>query len=74
MCDVVLMVDAPRETRLARARSRGWTEAEFAQREAAQWPVDEKRRAADVVIQNDGTEKELRDAVRAFWEGYVSSS
>ena len=29
LCDVVLFVDASRETRLARARGRGWTEAQF---------------------------------------------
>jgi dephospho-CoA kinase len=71
MCDVVLMVDAPRETRLARARARGWTEAEFNQREASQWSVDKKRRAADVTINNDGSEAELRLAVTAVWDRYI---
>ena len=68
LCDFVLMVDVPRETRLTRATISGWTDAEFARREAAQWPVDEKRRLADAVIANDGTEAELRDAVRDFWQ------
>jgi dephospho-CoA kinase len=67
LCDVVLMVDVPRQTRLTRAHSRGWSEAEFARREAAQWPAEEKRRHANVVISNDGTEAELRAAVRDFW-------
>jgi dephospho-CoA kinase len=67
MCDVILMVDAARETRLDRAKSRGWTAAEFHQREAAQWPVDEKSRLADFVLPNDGTEEELRSAVADFW-------
>ncbi|MEX2309400.1 MAG: dephospho-CoA kinase [Pirellulales bacterium] len=74
MCDIVLMIDAPREARLEWARQRGWTDAEFAGREAAQWPVEEKRRAADVVIANDGTIDKLRDAVRRFWEQNVSPS
>jgi dephospho-CoA kinase len=68
LCDFVLMIDVPRELRLERARARGWTEAEFARREAAQWPADEKRRLADAVISNDGTEAELRDAVYRFWQ------
>jgi dephospho-CoA kinase len=67
MCDVVLMVDATRETRLARARARGWTEDEFDLREASQWSTEEKRRAADVVVNNDGSEAELREAVSKFW-------
>ena len=44
LCDFVLFVDVPHETRLARARSRGWSDAKFARREAAQWPAAEKRR------------------------------
>ncbi|MCI0333331.1 MAG: dephospho-CoA kinase [Planctomycetes bacterium] len=73
MCDVVLMVDASRKTRLARACARGWTESHFDQREAAQWPVVKKRGVADVVINNEGTEDELRDAVRQFWDRHVAS-
>lgn len=72
MCDIVLMVDASRETRLARARNRGWSEADFDEREAAQWPIAKKRDAADVVITNNGTEQRLRDAVRQFWDRHIS--
>jgi dephospho-CoA kinase len=71
MCDLVLMVDASRETRLARARTRGWSESQFDQREAAQLPVDEKRRAAHVIINNDGSEQALHDKVRDFWQCHV---
>jgi len=72
MCDVVLFVDTPRDVRLERARQRGWSEADFAWREAAQWPVEEKRRHADAVISNAGTEAELRAAVDKFWKQYVA--
>jgi dephospho-CoA kinase len=74
ICDIVLMVDAARETRLARARNRGWSETQFDEREAAQWPVERKREAADVVVNNDGTEEELSGAVRGFWEQHVAMS
>lgn len=70
--DVLVMVDAPHDVRLKRARQRGWNEQQFAAREAAQWPVEVKRRRADVVIENDGTEADLRQAVQAFWEEYVA--
>jgi dephospho-CoA kinase len=73
ICDIVLMVDSPRELRLERARRRGWTEEEFERRERAQCPVDEKRRAADVVIQNDGSEDQLRRAVVDFWQKHVAA-
>jgi dephospho-CoA kinase len=74
MCDIVLMVDASRETRLSRARRRGWTEAQFDGREAAQWPIVKKRSAAHVVINNEGTEDELRTAVRQFWFQHIETT
>jgi dephospho-CoA kinase len=74
MCDVILMVDASRETRLGRALNRGWSEAEFNEREAAQWPIVKKRAVADVVINNDGTEAELRREVQRFWKDYIEAN
>jgi dephospho-CoA kinase len=67
MCDLVIMVDAPRDVRLSRAKNRGWAEAEFDRREAAQWPVEEKRRRSDVVLENVGSPEELRRYVREIW-------
>jgi dephospho-CoA kinase len=71
MCDVVLSVDTPREIRLLRAKKRGWSEAEFDRREAAQWSTEEKQRHASVVIQNSQSADELRAAVRRIWSQHV---
>jgi dephospho-CoA kinase len=71
-CDLVVMVDVPREIRLQRAQQRGWTEADFNNREAAQVSLDEKRRLSDVIISNSGTEADLRSAVHLFWSKHVS--
>ncbi len=71
LSDLVVFVNATPEIRLTRARQRGWTEAQFKQREAAQWPVEEKRRSADVMLTNDGSEAELRQAVQELWERHV---
>ena len=55
-CDVVAFVDVPREQRIQRvAESRGWTAEELARREASQWPLDRKRDAADIVVDNSTT-------------------
>jgi dephospho-CoA kinase len=70
-CDLVLMVDVPREIRLKRAKERGWTESDFDNREAAQVSLEEKRRLADVIIPNAATEAELRTAVHDFWSKYI---
>jgi dephospho-CoA kinase len=71
-CDSIVMVDSPRETRLARTRQRGWTEAEFARREASQWPVEKKRAAAAITLSNNGSVEELRPAVKAIWDQFVA--
>lgn len=68
LCDLILMVDTEREARRDRALKRGWSEEEFNRREASQWAVDRKRERADVVLQNDGNEAELRRAVEQFWD------
>jgi dephospho-CoA kinase len=67
-CDQVVFVDSPREARLQRALQRGWSEADFAAREAAQLPVAEKRQRADVVWDNSGSPEDLRRQVEGFWE------
>lgn len=65
-CDLVVFVDVPREQRLRRVVSgRGWSEEEFAKREAAQWSLERKRAASHAVIENgDGVSGEtLRQEV-----------
>ena len=60
VCDRLVFVDAPRDVRLARVAARsGWTEADLAAREAAQWPAAAKLQRADAVIVNDAGPAEL---------------
>lgn len=61
--DKLLFVDAPREARLARVASRGWTPEELDRREASQWPLEKKRARADAVIDNSGTPADLASRV-----------
>ncbi len=72
LCQRIVFVDAPRDARLARARQRGWTEAEFAAREAAQEPVETKRRRADVTFDNSLTRQHLFAQVDRFWHSLVA--
>lgn len=65
-CDTVLFVEAPLEQRLARVRStRGWPAEELSRREAAQLPLDEKRRRSGYTVANSGSETDLRRNVRS---------
>ncbi|MFN7627804.1 MAG: dephospho-CoA kinase [Pirellula sp.] len=54
-CDRILFVDTAEELRLARAIARGWTSNQFRDREAAQLPIEQKRRSATDVIDNNGS-------------------
>jgi len=71
MCTSIWLIDAPPAVRLARARDRGWSEEQFAAREAAQEPLTEKRRWADAVIDNSGAPAATLAQVRALWEKLV---
>ncbi len=65
-CDAVLFVDAPWSSRLVRvAEHRGWDESELRRREKAQLPLEEKRRRATLVIENDSDAEAMRSAVLA---------
>ncbi len=66
LCDVLVFVDAPLEQRQARVQAmRCWTTEELEHREASQWPLDDKRTAADFVVDNSG---ELEAAGRQLLE------
>jgi dephospho-CoA kinase len=70
-CDRLIFIDAPRELRLERLKSkRGWSPKEVEEREKAQWPLTEKRGHADAVLDNSGTLEHLAgqvDQLLAKW-------
>jgi len=70
-CDRIVYVEAPYGVRLGRAKERGWSEADFAAREAAQESLDAKRRRADVVIDNSGSSESTREQVVRFWHTLI---
>ncbi len=67
LCDELVFVVAPDEARQARVRERGWTDDELARREAAQTPINEKRRMARWTIDNSGDIAATRRAVERLW-------
>ncbi|CAN5184261.1 dephospho-CoA kinase [soil metagenome] len=68
--DVVVLVDAPAETRLRRlTEERGMDRYEARRRIAAQMPAEEKRARADIVIDNTRTLAELWERAAKVWEG-----
>jgi dephospho-CoA kinase len=52
LCDLILFIDTPEETRYERAKTRGWTRTQLQQREGSQLPVSEKRSRSTHIIDN----------------------
>ncbi len=69
-CDQVIFVDAPKNVRKKRARDRGWSAAQFAAREAAQIPVDQKRARCQLVIDNSGMMEQTYKRVLEVWNNF----
>jgi dephospho-CoA kinase len=66
--DAIVLVDAPRPTRLERlVRDRGLRETEAMDMIAAQMPAELKRARADFVIDNNGTREALSHRVSDVW-------
>jgi len=71
--DLVLVVEADAETRVARLVQRGLTASDAKARMAAQATDEERRAVADVVLDNSGTPAELEAQVERFWRQHVES-
>ena len=65
--DCVVAVRAPADVRLARIASRGFERADIRRRMKLQRSWAEYRKAADIIIANDGSRTELRRRVIAAW-------
>jgi dephospho-CoA kinase len=66
-CDVVVVVSASPETQVARSVARGMEETDVRARIDAQLPLDARARAADVLLDNEGTREELEAEVEVLW-------
>jgi dephospho-CoA kinase len=68
-CDVVVVVSATADTQVARSVARGMEESDVRARIAAQLPLDERARMADVLLDNEGSLEELEAEVDVLWRG-----
>lgn len=66
-CDVLVVVSAGPETRIARLTARGMQEADARARLAVQTPLEQKVALADVVVNNEGSLEELERQVDELW-------
>lgn len=71
MCDQIIFVDAPVELRRKRAQLRGLAAEQFDAREASQISIEEKKKRADVVIDNSGPPQNTYRQVEKVWHSLL---
>jgi dephospho-CoA kinase len=71
-CDVVVVVSASPETQIARSVAGGMTDDDVRARLAAQLPLEDRARQADVLIDNEGSFEELAAQVEELWNRLAS--
>ncbi|NOK78983.1 MAG: dephospho-CoA kinase [Chloroflexi bacterium AL-N5] len=72
--DMVIVVSAPLEDRIARAMKRsGLSEADIRARDAVQLPLASKEARADYIIYNGGSLDELQVQVDSIWQGITDA-
>ena len=74
-CNVLVVVTAPKETRISRSMARlGLTREEVESRMAFQLPDEEKVRAADYVIENTGALCQVEGQAESVWRAIHRAS
>lgn len=71
-CDQIVFVESNEADRCRLATERGWSELEFARREASQVSIEIKRAKSDWIVLNGGSIEDLRDQVAQLWANLVS--
>ena len=71
--DEIWTVYTPQAIQEVRLQRRdGYTDSEIADRLASQWPIDEKAKRADVVIDNTGLPESTRRQVEVAWNAVMN--
>jgi dephospho-CoA kinase len=72
--DVVVIVEAPEAVRLERLVGRGMAEDDARRRMAAQATDADRRKVADIVLDNSGSEADLEAQIDSLWARLTASS
>lgn len=75
LADETWLIALPHEVQVQRLMVRnGYSRMEVEARIAAQMPLAEKRRRATVVVDNSGTEEDLKAALRRLWRERIDAT
>ena len=75
ICDFIIFVNTTKDHRLSRNKiSRHWEEDELEKRERFQMTLEDKRKKADYVIDNNFTEDNTFRQIKEFWQIYIEKN
>jgi len=70
-CDRIIFIDVPQELREKRAILRGLSRHQFLMRERSQTPIEEKKKLADIVIDNSGPPQKTYKQIEEVWHSLL---
>lgn len=72
VCDFIIFVNTRKDNRLKRSQSgRHWTEEELEKRERFQMSLEDKKKKADYIIDNNFSTDDTFRQVKEFWKNYI---
>ncbi len=73
MCDFIVFVNTSKDRTLKRSQiSRHWTEGELEKRERFQMALEDKKKKAEYIIDNNFTEDKTFRQVKEFWQLFIT--
>lgn len=75
ICDFIVFVNTGKDHRVSRSKiCRHWQDDELERRERFQMTLEDKRKKADYVVDNNFTEDNTFRQIREFWQLYIENN
>lgn len=75
MCDFIIFVNTGKDHRMSRSKiCRHWQDGELEKRERFQMALEDKRKKADYIIDNNFTEDNTFRQIKEFWQLYIQKN
>ena len=75
ICDFIVFVNTGKDHRVSRSKiCRHWQDNELERRERFQMTLEDKRKKADYVVDNNFTEDNTFRQIREFWQLYIENN
>lgn len=72
MCDFIIFVNTGKDHRVIRSKiGRHWQDGELEKRERFQMALEDKKKKADYVVDNNFTEENTFRQIKEFWQLYI---